>query len=107
MATKKTKPPMAPSPSVEGRINQIVALAFDEAERRILDGTASSQLLTEFIKMGTPKAQIENANLAKQSTLLDAKTENIKQTSNQAQMYKEAMDAFKKYSGHKRDIEDI
>ena len=41
------------------RESQVIAKAYDLAERRIMEGTASDTLIREFIKLGSPKEQIE------------------------------------------------
>ena len=50
---------MRPALSPESRENQMISLAMDLAEQQLRDGTASSQLITEFVKRGSTKARIE------------------------------------------------
>ena len=53
--TKKIRPAMSP----EARENQMIALAVDLAEKQLLEGTASSQVITHYLKLGTTKEKIE------------------------------------------------
>ena len=68
--TKAVKP--------EARENQMISLAMDLAEQRLRDGTASSQLIAEFVKRGSTKARIEKELLEKQRDLAAAKADSIK-----------------------------
>lgn len=86
------------------RENQIVAAAYDLAEQRILDGTASDTLLREFVKLGSPKEQIEREILERQRDLITAKTEALQAQKSVDELYKEALSAFKSYHGDDDDI---
>ena len=57
-ATHKPKRRQAPGRSIESRENQIIRLAYDEAERRIKAHTATSQEITHFLKTGSVLAQL-------------------------------------------------
>lgn len=89
-----------PALSPEARENQMIALAMDLAEQKLLDGTASSQLITEFVKRGTLKARLENEKLVEENKLLKAKTESITESKNMNKMYQEAIEAMQRYGGH-------
>lgn len=93
---RKTAPAMSP----EARENQLIALAMNLAEKHLLDGTASSQEITHFLKLGTQKEKLEKEILGKQSLLLDAKTDSIKSAQKNEELYKNAIEAMKKYSGY-------
>lgn len=97
--TRKVRPAL----SQEARENQLISMAMDEAERRILDGTASSQLLCEFIKRGSMKAQMEIEKLQEENKLLRAKTENLQSQQRVEELYKEALDAMRNYAGYSND----
>lgn len=89
--------------SAEQRENQIISLAMDEAERRIRDGTASSQLLSIFIKAGSIKEKKELELLEYQKELAKAKTENLQAAQNMNELLVAAMKAFTVYSGETDD----
>lgn len=99
----KSLPPVL---TVEGRENQLIAAAYDLAEKRILEGTASSQELTYFLKMGSSRTALENDKLREENKLLKAKTEALQaQISNEALLDK-ALRAFRSYRGEDEDDED-
>lgn len=96
-----TEPPksLPPTLTVEGRENQLIAAAYDLAEKRILEGTASSQELTYFLKAGSSKTALELNKLREENKLLRAKTEALQaQISNEALLDK-ALKAFRSYRG--------
>lgn len=90
---------MRPATSPEARENQLISLAVDLAERQLMDGTASSQVITHYLKLGTQKEKLEREILEKQKDLITAKTENLQTTKNIEELYKEAIAAMKSYSG--------
>jgi hypothetical protein len=83
----------------EGRERQIIAEAYDLAERRILDGSASDTLLKELIKVGSTRERLEREILEKQRDLISAKTDAMKAQKRVDELYAEALDAFKSYHG--------
>lgn len=97
-SNKKTKK-MRPALSPEARENQMIALAMDLAEQKLRDGTASSQLITEFVKRGSEKSRLEKEKLEKENELISAKIESIKSMEKNEALYADAIAAFKRYSG--------
>lgn len=95
--------PMRPPLSIEASENQMISLAMDLARKQLQEGTASSQIIAHFLKLGTSKAELEKEKLANETALLRAKTENIESQDEMKAMYKDAIDAMKRYSGHTRD----
>jgi hypothetical protein len=94
---KKRRPP-ARSP--EARENQLIAAAVDLAEKQIAEGTASSQVITHFLKLGSTKERIEKEILESQKELIKAKTEALKSAKRIEELYENALGAMKKYSGN-------
>lgn len=92
--------PLRPGLTPEARENQLIALAVDLVEQRLRDGTASSQETTHFLKLGSIKAQKELEMMDKRMELVSAKTESIKAEKARDEMFKEAIEAMKKYSGN-------
>lgn len=90
-----TRPAMTP----EAREKQLIALAYDLVERRMREGTASSQETTHFLKLATSKAKLENQLLEAQTEMAIAKKEAIRSQKRSEEMFEEAMQAFKRYSG--------
>lgn len=85
--------------SPEARENQMISLAMDLAEQQLLDGTASSQLITEFVKRGSTKARIEQEILDKQKELIEAKTQSLQSAQRIEELYTNALNAMRNYSG--------
>lgn len=94
---KNTKQP--PAKTLEARENQMIALAFDQAEDELRKKQATSQVLTHYLKLGTIRAQIELETLKAQNKLLEAKTDQIKSQARTEEMFKEAIAAMRQYSG--------
>ena len=105
MATRKTqissgaKQPRRPAISPDAREKQLTALAVDLAEQQLRDGTASSQVITHFLKLATRKEEVEVEILKLQKDLVAAKTESIRAQQRSDQMFKDAIEAMKGYQG--------
>lgn len=97
----KAKPQLDPN----SRMLQLGELALDEIERRILDGTATSQELTTLAKLGSEKTLLENERLRNENELLKAKKQAIISASRIEELYSEALKAFTTYSGQGSDDE--
>ncbi len=94
-SSKKIRPALTP----EARENQLISLAVDLAEKQLMEGTASSQVITHYLKLGSTKERIEKEILEKQKELIDAKTENLKSTKRVEELYADALNAMRDYSG--------
>lgn len=90
----------------EERENQLIALALDRVEERMLNGTASGQEYVQFIRMASSKARAENEKLKLELDLIKAKTENLRQQQRTEELFANAISAFKRYSGAGSDDED-
>ena len=88
-----------PAISPEAREAQLIALANDVAEQQMRDGTASAQVITHYLKLGTEKARLERAILQEQARLYAAKTEELESRKRSEELYAEAIAAMRKYSG--------
>lgn len=99
---KGEKPPkkMRPALTPEARENQMIALAMDRAEEQLRDGTASSQVITHFLKLATEKERIEREILERQKDLITAKTEALQSAKKIEELYTNAITAMRNYSGH-------
>jgi len=96
----------APATTPEGRENQLISAAVDLAEKQLLKGTASSQVITHYLKLGSTKETIEKQILMKQMELITAKTEAIKSGKKTEELYKNALDAMRRYSGNGNEGDD-
>lgn len=88
-----------PAQTVEARENQLIALAVDLAEKQLLEGTASSQVITHYLKLGSTKERLEKQILEEQVDLLKAKTEALQSAKRAEELFADAMKAFAVYRG--------
>ena len=93
--------PVRPALSPDAREQQMIALAMDLVEKRLREGTATSQETTHFLKLATSREQLEKEKLELEKELLQAKTENIRSQA----FFEEAIKAMKTYSGGHDDTE--
>lgn len=96
---------MAPALTPEARENQLIYLATELAEQQLRDGTASSQVITHFLKLGTTREKIEKEILEKQKDLVEAKTKALKTAEATEELYTNAINAMRLYSGQKSSKE--
>lgn len=84
----------------------MIALAVDLVEKRLIEGTASSQETTHFLKLASSKARIEKEILERQKDLITARTEALQSQKRVEELYAEAIKAMRKYSGQGDDNEN-
>lgn len=89
----------APAMSFEEREDQLVCLAMDLAEEQIRSKTASSQVITEFLRRGSTKERLEKERLERENELLRAKVESLQSSKRVEELYKKAINAFRSYGG--------
>lgn len=94
-STKRIRPALTP----EARENQMVSLAVDLAEKQLIEGTASSQVITHYLKLGTTKHKAEMEKLERENELLEAKIECLQSAKRVEELYDDALKAMKSYSG--------
>jgi hypothetical protein len=100
-APRKMRPALSP----EVRENQLVALAVDLAEKQLVEGTASAQVITHYLKLGSTKERIEKEILVKQKDLIVAKTEALHSAQRIEELYSNALAAMQRYSGQSNSEE--
>ncbi len=106
MAGRRSKTP-APATTVSGREEQLVDLAVAMAEEQLRKGTASAQVLTHFLRLGTVRAQLEAEKIKHENLLLQAKTDAILSSQRMEELYSKALSAMKKYQGVDDSEEDF
>lgn len=94
-SVQKNRPALSP----EARENQLVSLAVNLAERQLEDGTASSQVITHYLKLGSTKERIEKEILIEQKKLIEAKTQQLQSAPRMEELCMEALNAMREYSG--------
>lgn len=95
-----------PALTPEARENQLIYLATELAEKQLRDGSASSQVITHYLKLGSSKEKIEKEILEKQKDLITAKTEALQSSKRIEELYTEAIHAMKKYNGNNYEDEE-
>lgn len=95
-----------PARTPEGRENQMISLAMDLVEQRLRAGTASSQETTHFLKLGSVKERKEMLLLEQEIELKKAKTESIQSAKRVEELYLNALNAMKTYTGNSREDND-
>lgn len=99
--TREHRPALTP----EARENLLISMAMDEAEEQFRNHTASSQVITHFLKLGTAKAQLELEKVRLENELTKAKAESLASAEQRNKLYDKALRAFRSYSGQ-NDEED-
>lgn len=95
--TSGTKRPAATTP--EAREMQLVNAAVELAEKQIRNGTASSQIITHYLKLGTTRERLEQEKLSHENELLQARKEALASQARVEELYAHALDAMRSYAG--------
>lgn len=101
MANTKRRRSSAKTP--ESREKQLVNLAINLAEKQLEEGTATSQVITHFLKLGSIREELEREKIQKENELLKAKAEAIAGSQAVEKLIQDALDAMRSYSGHDED----
>ena len=111
--SNSNKKPLRPAMSPEAREQQLTSLAVDLVEQRLIDGTASAQETVHFLKLASQKtklelerARLDNERAELENELIKAKTQSIRDQADMKALYKDAIAAMRRYSGHGSDEED-
>lgn len=94
---KKLKSPPATTP--ESRENQMISLAIDAAEQQLREGTASAQVITHYLKLGSSREKLEQHKIALENKLLVEKAAALSDRKRVEELYITALDAMRSYSG--------
>jgi hypothetical protein len=94
-----------PATTPEGRENQLVSQAVDLAEQQIREGTASSQVITHFLKLGSTRERLEQQRLEHENELTRVKIEAIEGQKRVEELYMEALQAMRRYAGDEPTVE--
>lgn len=101
--TRQTRPALTP----EARENQLIAKAMNLVEKRIDEGIATSQEIVHFLKLGTEKSKLEREKIKQEVELTRAKTEALESSKHIEELYANAINAMKEYSGALGGSQDI
>lgn len=95
-----------PARSPEAKENQLINMAFKLAEEKLKNGTASSQLITHFLKLATEKERLENEKVKAELELSKAKIKHMESQATSQELYEKALSAFRSYSGTNMEYDD-
>lgn len=98
---RKNRPALSP----EARENYMIGLAMDLAEERLLNGTATAQEVCHFLKLGSTRERDEREILHLNTGLIKAKTKSYQTAEHIEELYTEAINSLRRYSGHYDDVE--
>lgn len=102
MAGRKMRPALSP----EAKENQMISYAMDLAEEQLRNGTASSQVITHFLKLGSERERLERERLKEENKLLRAKTKALDDQKEIKVLYADALKAMRRYSGQGDETDD-
>ncbi len=89
---------MTPPLNDEAQETKLVALALKQAQKHLEEGTASSQIVTHFLRLGSIKAQVELEKLELENRLLEEKIQAERSGQELNEMFAEVLVALKSYS---------
>lgn len=90
--------------SLENRETRMISLAYDLAEQRLKDGTATSQEVVHFLRLGTEKDRLEREILKTKNELMTAQKEALESAKAMEELYSNALSAFATYRGASDEI---
>lgn len=93
------QPRRKPATTPEGRENEMVSKAIDLAEEQIENGSASSQVITHFLKLGSTRERLEQQRLEHENELTRVKIDALESAQRVEELYREALTAMRSYSG--------
>lgn len=105
-AKKVEEKKLPPCRTPDEQEKRMISLSVDLAEKQLAEGTASSQVITHFLKLGSTRNQLEVERLRRENELLAAKTEAIKSQKVTEELYANAIKAMQKYQGISEEEEE-
>jgi hypothetical protein len=96
---EKSSPKRPPATTPEGRERQLISAAIDLAEKQLTEGTASSQVITHYLKLGSSREKLEQERMGEEVRLLRIKAEAIESQKRVEDLYAKALDAMRSYAG--------
>lgn len=101
------KPRRPPAKTPQGREDQLVSIAVDLAEKQMLEGTASAQVITHYLKIASPRHQHEIDKLVAENALLKAKVDDMALARGSEELLDRALRAFTTYQGREEAYDDF
>lgn len=101
------QPRRQPALTEESRENQLVSAAIDLAEKQIMAGTASSQVITHYLKLGSTREKLEQERLRRENELLTSRVEMMASAKKVEELYAAALNAMRTYAGRTVEEESV
>lgn len=100
----RTRPALSP----DAQNNKLIALAVNQIEEQLRNGTASSQILSIYAKMAVSqeKERLEKELLEAKVALAKAKTDAIAAEARQEELYAQAIRSMRIYQGNSDEDEE-
>lgn len=95
-----------PATTPERREQELASAAYDLAEEQIAEGSASSQVITHFLKAGSMRERLEQQRIEHENELLQVKREAIESQKRVEELYMNALNAMREYSGQRAENPD-
>jgi len=92
-----------PATTPEGRENQLISKAVDLAEKQLEDGSASAQVISYYLKLGSSREKLEQEKIGLENELLVAKREALESQKRSEELFTEAIEAMRTYTPTKVD----
>ena len=105
-SNKATRTRQPPATTPEAREQQLISAAVSLAEQQLIDGTASAQVITHYLKLGSTREKLEQLRLENETKLLEARVEALASAQRVEELYAEAISAMRRYSGQDLDEDD-
>lgn len=103
MASRKQPRKRKLASTPEARENQMISLAEELAEQQLLNGTATSQVISHYLKLGSTREKLEQEKMARENRLLDAKVEALANEQDRNELFAQALEAMRSYTGQHAD----
>ena len=100
---RRARRQIRPATTMEGREQQMISLADSLAERQLREGTASAQVITHYLKLGSTREKLEQRKIEYETTLLSSKIEQIQSGDRMEELFERAIDAMRQYKGEAPD----
>jgi hypothetical protein len=97
--SEKSRPRRPPATTPEARENQLISKAVDLAERQLSDGTASAQVISHYLKLGSSREKLEQERLVEEIELQKQKRESMASAARVEELYSAAINAMRSYAG--------
>lgn len=95
-----------PAHTPEEREQQMISLADELAEKQMMEGTASSQVITHYLKLGTSRERLEQEKIKNENLLLEAKKAEMTSRARAEELVSQVLEKMKLYAGVDEDEDD-